>query len=125
MKKLSIVLLLMTFALCSCASSKRRHIGTWKTTTPDGVIAADITEETIRLEMPDYTSMGRYSIDYTKTPIWFDFMNDEGQTVRCIMEFPDKDSFRVIGESDDDRPRPSIFAPPERVLLFKRVKGKK
>lgn len=125
MKKLTIVLVLMASVLCSCASSKRKHLGTWKVTTPDGDIVAHITAETIRLEMPDYTSTGRYSIDYAKTPVWLDFMNDDGETVRCIVEFPDKDSFRVIGEGDDNEPRPSVFAPAERVLLFKRVENQK
>ena len=121
MKKLLIVLLPMMFILCSCSSSNSRHLGTWKAAHREGEITLTFEPEKMTAHMPDQSTIsGRYTIDYTKTPIHLDFIIHEGDTAKCIMEFLGKDAFRII-DSANDRPRPAEFAPAEDVLIFKRV----
>jgi len=124
MKRLIIVPLL-AFVLCSCAPTNRGHLGTWEATgMPDYYVVAKISDKAIEITTPEGTDSGQYAIDYTKTPIWFDFTS-RGKVVRCIMEFIDKDSFRIIGEDEADIPRPGEFEPAKDVVLFQRMEKKK
>lgn len=124
MKRLFIVPLL-AFVLCSCAPTNRRHLGTWEATgMRDYYVIAKISDKAIEITTPDKTYSSEYMIDYTKTPMWLDMAWDK-KMVRCIMEFIDKDSFRIIGENEADKPRPSAFEPAKDVVLFQRMEKKK
>jgi hypothetical protein len=123
MKRLIIVLPLAAM-LCSCAPANRRHIGEWKSIVPGiGELSLKIDRKTIEMTTPEGVQSGEYTIDYGKTPIWLD-VSWGGEIVRCIMEFIDRNTFRIIGEDDAGKPRPSSFAPEEDVVLFQRVKKK-
>jgi hypothetical protein len=123
MKRLIIVLPLAAM-LCSCAPANRRHLGEWKSIVPGmGQVSLKIDERTVEMTSPDGVQSGEYTIDYGKTPICLD-VSWGGEIVRCIMEFIDRNTFRIIGEDDAGKPRPSTFAPEEDVVLFQRVKKK-
>jgi hypothetical protein len=123
MKRLIIVLPLAVM-LCSCASANRKHLGEWKSIVPGmGQVGLKIDRKTVEMTTSDGVQSGEYTIDYGKTPIWLD-VSWGGEIVRCIMEFIDRDTFRIIGEDDANKPRPSSFAPEEDVVLFQRVKKK-
>lgn len=123
MKRLIIVLSLAVM-LCSCAPANRRHIGEWKSIVPGiGELSLKIDQKTVEMTTPEGVQSGEYAIDYGKTPIWLD-VSWGGEIVRCIIEFIDRNTFRIIGEDDAGKPRPSSFAPEEDVVLFQRVKKK-
>jgi len=123
MKRLIIVLPLAAM-LCSCAPANRRHLGEWKSIVPGiGELSLKIDQRTIEMTTSDGVQSGEYTIDYGKTPIWLD-VSWGGEIVRCIVEFIDRNTFRIIGEDDVDKPRPSSFAPEEDVVLLQRVKKK-
>jgi len=119
-----IIVLPLAVMLCSCAPANRRHLGEWKSIVPGmGQVSLKIDQRTIEMTTSDGVQSGEYTIDYTKTPIQLD-VSWGGEIVRCIMEFIDRNTFRIIGEDDADKPRPSSFAPEEDVVLFQRVKKK-
>jgi len=121
MKRLIIVLPLAVM-LCSCAPANRRHLGEWKSIVPGmGQVSLKIDQRTVEMTTSDAVQSGEYTIDYGKTPIQFDVSWGD-EIVRCIIEFIDRNTFRIIGEDDADKPRPSNFAPEEDVVLFQRVK---
>jgi hypothetical protein len=123
MKRLIIVLSLAVM-LCSCAPANRRHLGEWKSIVPGmGQVSLKIDDRTVEMTTPDGVQSGEYTIDYGKTPIWLDVSWGD-EIIRCIMEFIDRNTFRIIGEDDAAKPRPSSFAPEEDVVLFQRVKKK-
>jgi len=119
-----IIVLPLAVMLCSCAPANRRHLGEWKSIVPGiGELSLKIDQKTIEMTTPEGVQSGEYTIDYGKTPIWLD-VSWGGEIVRCIMEFIDRNTFRIIGEDDAGKPRPSSFAPEEDVVLFQRVKKK-
>src|SRR4030042_1475891 len=123
MKRLIIVLPLAVM-LCSCASPNRKHLGQWKWIVPGmGQVSLKIDQRTVEMTTSDGVQSGEYTIDYAKTPIQLDVSWGD-EIVKCIIEFIDRDTFRIIGEDDADKPRPSSFAPEEDVVLFQRVKKK-
>jgi hypothetical protein len=123
MKRLIIVPSLAVM-LCSCAPANRRHVGEWKSIVPGiGELSLKIDQKTIEMTTPEGVQSGEYTIDYGKTPIQLDVSWGD-EIIRCIMEFLDRNTFRIIGENDADKPRPSSFAPEEDVVLFQRVKKK-
>ena len=123
MKRLIIVLPLAVM-LCSCAPANRKHLGEWKSIVPGiGELSLKIDRKTVEMTTPEGVQSGEYTIDYGKTPIQLD-VSWGGEIVRCIMEFIDRNTFRIIGEDDADKPRPSSFAPEEDVVLFQRVNKK-
>jgi len=123
MKRLIIVLPLAAM-LCSCAPANRRHIGEWKSIVPGiGQVSLKIDERTVEMTTSDGVQSGEYTIDYGKTPIQLD-VSWGGDIVRCIVEFIDRNTFRIIGEDNANKPRPSSFAPEEEVVMFQRVKKK-
>src|SRR4030042_1445174 len=114
MKRLIIVLPLAVM-LCSCASPNRKHLGEWKSIVPGmGQVSRKIDQRTVEMTTPDGVQSGEYTIDYAKAPIWLD-VSWGGEITRCIMEFIDRNTFRIIGEAEADKPRPSSFAPEEDV----------
>jgi hypothetical protein len=88
-----------------------------------GQVSLKIDQRTVEMTSPDGVQSGEYTIDYGKTPIQLD-VSWGGEIVRCIVEFIDRNTFRIIGEDDAGKPRPSSFAPEEDVVLFQRVKKK-
>ena len=122
MKRLSIVLLLTAFGLCSCSSSNRRHLGTWKSAGPDDKTTVTFAEKTITVLNSDGTSTGRYSIDYGKKPIWLDAVTGGNQTHKCIIEFIGKEAFQIACAEGDSRP--SDFATAQDVMLFRKQTAK-
>jgi hypothetical protein len=123
MKRLIIVLPLAVM-LCSCAPANRKHLGEWKSIVPGiGELSLKIDQKTIEMTTPEGVQSGEYTIDYAKTPIQLD-VSWGGDIVRCIIEFIDRDTFKIIGEDEANKPRPSSFAPEEEVVLFQRVKKK-
>ena len=121
MKRL-IIVLPVALMLCSCAPANRRHLGEWKSIVPGiGQVSLKIDQRTIEMTTPDGVQSGEYTIDYGKAPIQFDVSWGD-EIVRCIIEFIDRNTFRIIGEDDAGKPRPSNFAPEEDVVLFQRVK---
>ena len=123
MKNLTIVLALMTLTLCSCASSSRRHLGTWKTIGMSDPVTAKFNETTLERTTPDGTQSIPYVIDHAKTPVWIDLKMPDG-TAKGIVEFLGKDAVMVAGSSPNE-PRPSSFDSAEGVMIFKRVKDEK
>ena len=120
MKRLSIVLLLTAFGLCSCSSPNRRHLGTWQ--SPGDKTTVTFAEKKITVQRPDGTTAGQYSIDYGKKPIWLDIVTDDNQTYKCIMEFIGDEAFQA---ACTERPtRPTDFTTAEDVMLFKKEKAK-
>ncbi len=126
MNRFSILLLLAAFVLSSCASSSRRHLGTWEATEfHEGKYALTFTEdEKTQVTTPEGTYSGEYIIDYSKRPIHLDVVWKD-QTVKCLMEFLGKDSFRIIGEDDAGKLRPLKFEPEQEVVVFKKTNKKK
>ena len=122
MKRIVIVLPL-ALMLCSCASSKNTHIGTWRATgiAEDGYMVKLAGKNKAEVTTPEGVYPGEYTIDYTKTPTRLDVTWD-GKTVRCILEFLDKERFKIIGESDPGKLRPFAFEPAEDIVVFKKVK---
>jgi len=122
--KMLIIVLSVAVMVCSCAPANRRHLGEWKSIVPGiGDLSLKIDQKTVEMTTPEGVQSGEYTIDYGKTPIQLD-VSWGGEIVRCIMEFIDRNTFRIIGEDDADKPRPSSFAPKEDVVLFQRVKKK-
>lgn len=121
MKKIAIILPLAVM-LCSCASPKKRHIGTWEATgiAESGYAVKFARKGKAEVTTPEGTFSGQYVIDYTKTPVRLDVTWD-GKTVKCILEFVDKQTFKIIGESDPGKLRPLDFEPAENVVVFEKV----
>lgn len=109
--------------LCSCGSSKKRHIGTWEATgiSEDGYTVKFARNNKAEVTTPEGVYPGEYTIDYKKTPARLDVAWD-GKTVKCILEFLDEERFKIIGESDPGKLRPLAFEPVEDVVVFKKVK---
>ena len=138
MKKL-IILPLLALVLCSCtpekkedkgadeiaASMQQRHLGTWQAT---GIGMDEITwtfaTEKIEMRTPKKTYPGTYTIDYTKTPLWLD-IEWEDRPAKCLMEFIDDDTFRIIAADDPAKPRPTAFEPQRSVVVFKKLHEEK
>jgi hypothetical protein len=119
-----IIVLSLAVILCSCAPANRKHLGEWKSIVPGiGELSLKIDQKTIEMTTPDGVQSGEYTIDYGKTPIRLDVSWGD-EIIRCIMEFIDRNTFRIIGEDDANKPRPGSFAPEEDVVLFQRVKKK-
>jgi len=125
MRKIAIMLL-PGLLLCSCASSKRRHLGTWDATGigQDRFTVNFIDKTAVEMTTPDGTFAGEYVIDYTQEPIRLDVMWDS-KSMKCIMEFLGDDSFKVIGEDDPEKLRPISFNPVEDVVIFDKRPKKK
>lgn len=125
MKRMAIVLPLAVM-LCSCASTKSKHIGTWRATgiAEDGYAVKLARNGKAEVTTPEGTYPGQYVIDYTKQPVRLDVMWD-GKAVKCILEFLDKNTFKIIGQSDADKLRPLAFEPAEDVVVFKKVEVRK
>jgi len=121
MKRIVIVLPLAVM-LCSCASPEKRHIGMWEATgiAESGYAVKFAREGEAEVTTPEGTYSGQYVIDYTKLPVRLDVTWD-GKTVKCILEFVDKEMFKIIGESDPGKLRPLAFEPAEDVVVFKKV----
>jgi hypothetical protein len=123
MKRLSIVLLLTAFGLCSCSSANRRHLGTWNSAGSDDKTTVTFAEKTITVLNSDGTSTGRYSIDYGKKPIWLDAVTDANKTHnKCIIEFIGKEAFQIACTEGDTRP--SDFTTAGDVMLFRKQTAK-
>jgi hypothetical protein len=122
MKRLSIVLLLTAFGLCSCSSANRRHLGTWKSAGAEDKTTVTFAEKKITVQRPDGTSVGQYSIDYGKTPIWLDIVTDANQTYKCIMEFIGDEVFQAVCTERDTRP--TDFTTAGDVMLFRKQTAK-
>ena len=120
MNRFAVVLALMTLMLCSCASSSRRHIGTWDIVSEDTPTTARFADETVDIIMADEALSYKYVTDYTKTPIWIDVTTEDG-LVRGIMEFVDKDRL-MISSNGTNEPRPTGFESADDVVVLKRVK---
>src|SRR4030042_606963 len=104
MKRLIIVLPLAV-VLCSWASPNRKHLGEWKSIVPGmGQVSLKIDERTVEMTTPDGVQSGEYTIDYGKTPIWL-AVSWGGEIVRCIIELIARNTFRIIGEAEADKPR--------------------
>jgi major membrane immunogen (membrane-anchored lipoprotein) len=125
MKRIAIVLPLAVM-LCSCASSEKKHIGTWQATgiTESGYAVKFARKGKAEVTTPEGVYPGRYVIDYTKEPVRLDVTWD-GKTIKCIMEFLDKKTFKIIGQGDPDKLRPLAFEPAEDVVVFKKVETSK
>ena len=123
MKKLTILLVLMALMLCSCASSSRRHLGTWKAIGAPYPMTAKFNETTVELTTPDGTQSIPYIIDSTKTPAWIDLKMPDG-TADGIVEFLGKDVVMAASGLPNE-PRPTSFESAEGVMILKRVKDKK
>lgn len=125
MKRLVIVLPLAVM-LCSCASPGKRHIGTWEATgiAENGYAMKFARNNKAEVTTPDGIYPGQYVIDYTKIPVRLDVTWD-GKTVKCLLEFLDKETFKIIGEDDPGKLRPLAFEPAEDVVVFKKVKKSK
>jgi len=121
MKRIAIVLPLAVM-LCSCALPEKRHIGTWEATgiAESGYAVKFAGKDEAEVTTPEGTYSGQYVIDYTKMPVRLDVTWD-GKTVKCILEFVDKETFKIIGESDPGKLRPLAFEPAEDVVVFKKV----
>jgi len=122
MKRLSIVLLLTAFGLCSCSSANRRHLGTWKSAGADEKTTVTFAEKKITVQRPDGTTAGQYSIDYGKKPIWLDIVTDANQPYKCIMEFIGDEAFQAVCTERDTRP--SDFTTAGDVMLFRKQTAK-
>jgi hypothetical protein len=122
MKRLSIVLLLTAFGLCSCSSEKRTHLGTWNSAGSEEKTTVTFAEKKITVQMPGGTSVGQYSIDYGKTPIWLDIVTDANETYKCIMEFVGDEAFQAVCTGRDTRP--SDFTTAGDVMLFRKQTAK-
>jgi len=125
MKRIAIVLPLAVM-LCSCASLKKKHIGTWEATgiAESGYAVKFARKGKAEVTTPDGIYPGRYVIDYTKEPVRLDVTWD-GKTVKCILEFLDKKTFKIIGQGDPAKLRPFAFEPAEDVVVFKKVETSK
>jgi len=125
MKRIAIVLPLAVM-LCSCASPKKRHIGTWEAAgiAENGYAVKFARDGKAEVTTPEGTYPGQYVIDYTKEPVRLDVTWD-GKTVKCILEFLDKNTFKIIGQGDPDKLRPLAFEPAEDVVVFKKVETSK
>ena len=97
---------------------KNSHLGTWiGTSQHDDRVKLTIVPQMMKIESDGETQFGEYSIDYTKTPIWFDY-NDGEDIYKAILEFIDKDSFRL---SEPEKERPDSFAGLGDVIVLRRV----
>lgn len=125
MKRIATVLPL-ALILCSCASSKKMHIGTWEATgiTEDGYVLKLARNNKAQVTTPEGVYQGEYAIDYAKTPTRLDVTWD-GRTTKCILEFLDKERFKIIGVSSSGKLRPLTFEPAEDIVIFKKVKKSK
>ena len=125
MKRMVIVLPLVVM-LCSCSSATKRHLGKWEA-AGIGVerYAVDFANKgKAEVTTPEGIFPGQYIIDYSKTPIRLDVSWD-GRTIRCILEFLDEGSFKIIGEDDPAKLRPLDFKPEEDVVVFRKIITKK
>src|SRR4030042_6696723 len=122
MKRLSIVLLLTAFGLCSCSSANRKHLGTWKSAGAEDKTTVTFAEKKITVQRPDGTTTGQYSIDYGKKPIWLDIVTDANQPYKCIMEFIGDEAFQAVCTERDTRP--SDFTTAGDVMLFRKQTAK-
>ena len=120
MKRLLIALPLVLM-LCSCASKNRGHLGTWDARWGDESGTATVTEDTFTLtgEDPSEVISIRYTIDYSKDPIWIE-MTANNDSAKGIMEFLGKDAF-WLAVTEDGGPRPTAFTSADNIGIFKRV----
>ncbi|MBN2138424.1 MAG: hypothetical protein JW720_11515 [Sedimentisphaerales bacterium] len=119
MRRLCIVLPLVLIT-CSCVSpEQRRHIGRWEATGVgrDQYVIVFAANDKAQVTTPNGTYDGTYLIDYTTTPIRLNVTWDD-KTVKCIMEFLNDESFKVIGEDEPGKLRPLDFEPAEDIVVF-------
>lgn len=91
------------------------HIGTWDTKTPRGeLMSYTFTPDLFYLTVGSGKRIsGKYSIDYSKTPMWFTIetrdANGNTRPFPLILEFKDKDTMRMLGPAPGTTARPTGF----------------
>lgn len=123
MKRYILALLYSVMAMtigCTMLKSQSSHVGTWEADVGGHEkLIWVIDNTTLTFTLDGQTESQPYTIDYTKTPIWFDTVIAESN-VRCIMEFLDDDTFRITGVDDENAPRLTSFDGAKDILTFKR-----
>lgn len=115
-----ILFLLFAFMLVTAANSQPRKfndlIGTWQITGEQKASLQVIDSNTIILTyMGEKKNVTNYKIDFTKTPIWFDFSTeDDGSKVHV------KSLLEITG---DDMIKWQLFVDEDRTPHFSSTKG--
>lgn len=119
--RLLFALLLLSLLSCTSRTENRRYIGAWRATTDRGeVVTWHFTENMLEVRVKDQSFSSEYKLDTTKEPAWIDFKTKD-ESVRAIIEFTSRTSFRALGVDRDDKPRPSTFDDGKEVLRFERI----
>ena len=126
MKKISLLyIFLLVFIFLSCTPKNTSHLGTWETIMPsEGKVIWHFDENLLQINFVEFfggqTYSCPYQIDYTKKPIQLDIQMP-GENIRAIIEFSGRNSFRVIGEDSDQKPRPTKFEEPKEIITFHKI----
>lgn len=104
---------------CATIQSQPTHIGTWEAVDGNNTAHWIIDDTTLTSTVNGETEVQKYTIDYNKTPIWFDTIIS-GNHVRCIFEFLDENTFRITGEDNKDAQRLISFEGAGDIIIFRR-----
>lgn len=124
--KISYATLLLVLLSSSCSHTPNRFIGDWVSENPfPGVFMWSVGESNIVATGVGSVITWSYTVDCTKEPIHVDLWSDK-KTSRCIVEFLGNDRFRIVGEDNSEKERPSSFDtnnPHAEIILFKRKRA--
>jgi len=116
-----IATVLMILLLSSCSHTHPSFVGSWECDHGrSGAYVWNVTQDQIEMEFQGEGGSLGYSIDHTQSPIWLD-LHRPGKDPMCIIEFVDKDTFRVTG-LDETESRPKTFPESYDTLVFKRMR---
>ena len=133
--------------LCvGCGSSTDQHLGTWEGEIDGEKTTFTFEDKAFTAKGEKMTMKGTYTIDYSKSPTQMDLAMQvpkfpdpfqgkgpakgesekkpemETRTLKLIVEFPDGDTLRMVGEKGRDKPRPASFEGAKDIVTLKRKK---
>ena len=136
----------LSMACVGCTSEDERHLGTWEGKMDGEKGSFTFQKTTFMVIAGKDTFSGKYTIDYTKTPIWLDFefevpksadsfqgkgpakgesektpaskTTSETMKIRAILEFTGDDTLRMVTEKDSEKPHPTTFEGAAKILTL-------
>ena len=86
-----------------------KHIGTWE--------ALNYANQ--KITFGHETASGTYEIDESQNPNWIDINFSDARNAKGIIEFMDKNTFRIQLTDHVAKPRPVAFDQKEQLILRK------
>jgi len=121
------VVFALSFLLIQCERTRHtQHIGEWSGVDSIGTVGNLVFEKngTGKITQGDTSATCKYTIDYSKRPIWLDIiLTENGQEVpmKLIVEFLDRNTIRLRTFFDESRPIEFLEQDPKHTIVLRRV----